>query len=60
MKEYFVTVEVRLVVKAADEVDAKFKAASYVAAGSIHFGTWDVEFSGKDIVCCTEETTNAK
>jgi hypothetical protein len=54
MNDFYVTVEVRLMVrKAKDEADARFKAACFAAGASVEFR--GVELKGQSVICCTPE-----
>lgn len=57
MADYYVTAEVRLLIKGAkSESDAKFKAMCLVAASAVDYGSGDVEVKGQDVIACTQQT----
>ena len=57
MKEFYVTTEYRMTVKAKTEMEARVAAALLLPSDSLR-GIAEVEIKGSDIVCITEESTN--
>lgn len=54
MSEYYLSLEVRIYVKAESEDEARGKAALFVG-GADNAAPQSVRLGGYDIVCCTEE-----